>query len=346
MSKPEYRFRQRCRPGAVVLGTEVTVERRPALYGSALLEPLAATVLNVNDDDDNRHLDTLRLTRAGFEVVEAATGEEALLLAADSPPDLVLLDVSLPGMDGFEVCRRLKADPATAATPVLMLSGAFVSPGDRVRGLEGGADGYLTAPLDPAEMVAWVRAVLRLHRAESRGRAARAEADRAVADLRASEERFRLLADALPQIVWAAGPDGRTDYLNERWYEYTGLHPDSCAGQGWWEALHPDDKGPCREALDEAVRSGRPCQVEGRLMGRSGSHRWHLGRALPVRFGSGEVTRWFGTWTDIDDQKRAEDRLGGRSPSGRPSFPGRPRPCGAARPCSRGCSSSPPTPSS
>src|SRR5579884_2214917 len=104
-----------------------------------------ATILAVDDEPANRYARARGLRKAGFTVVEAATGAEALRLAADRP-DLILLDVNLPDLDGFEVCRRLKADPATAAIPILQTSAQRVGPEDRVQGLEGGADGYLVLP--------------------------------------------------------------------------------------------------------------------------------------------------------------------------------------------------------
>src|SRR5438132_574534 len=104
----------------------------------------AATILNVDDLDANRGALSRLLHGEGFRVVEAATGREALRLLGGKP-DLVLLDVQLPDLSGFEVCARLRADPATAPIPVLMVSGVAVSAADQVRGLEC-ADGYLVKP--------------------------------------------------------------------------------------------------------------------------------------------------------------------------------------------------------
>jgi CheY-like chemotaxis protein len=106
-------------------------------------------------------------------VEEAATGGEGLRLAAHHP-GLVVLDVNLPDINGFEVCRRIKAHPATAAIPVLHLSGAFVNPDDASRGLAGGADGYLTKPVDPQILIAWTKALLRSRRTEGGDPAAQA----------------------------------------------------------------------------------------------------------------------------------------------------------------------------
>jgi len=118
-------------------------------------------ILVIEDDPDIALSLRLKLERdGGFEVVTAHDGAEGLRLAIRQPPDLVLLDVNLPGMDGFEVCRHLRKEPATAATPVIMLT-ARIGESDRVAGLELGADDYITKPFSPKEALARVRAVLR-----------------------------------------------------------------------------------------------------------------------------------------------------------------------------------------
>ncbi len=124
-----------------------------------------ARILLVDDDAAKRYTIAKTLIRAGFGVQEAGSGSEALRLVA-SLPDLVILDVKLPDIDGFEVCRRIKSDPATAAIPVLHISTTFVDIEDKVHGLDSGADGYLTNVAEPMELIATVRALLRARRAE------------------------------------------------------------------------------------------------------------------------------------------------------------------------------------
>src|SRR6516162_5229643 len=123
------------------------------------------SILYVDDDADTRQAFGWLFRSAGFQVKEAATGSEALRLAEERP-DLVVLDVNLPDINGFEVCRRIKAGPGTHSIPVLHLSAVFVRSEDRTHGLEEGADGYLIKPIDPEELLAHVRALLRIHRAE------------------------------------------------------------------------------------------------------------------------------------------------------------------------------------
>src|SRR5215211_5923021 len=128
-----------------------------------------AAILHIEDDPANRYATGRILQREGFTVREAATGAEGLRLLSEEP-DLVILDVRLPDLSGFEVCRRIKADPATATIPVLHLSASYVTGEDQVTGLEGGADAYLVQPVDPDVLVATAKALLRLRRAEEKYR--------------------------------------------------------------------------------------------------------------------------------------------------------------------------------
>ena len=123
-------------------------------------------ILNVDDYGPGRHAKTKILTHAGFEVTEATTGEQTLRLATEKQPRLILLDVNLPDMNGLEVCRRIKSDPATSTIPILHVSATSIRPDDQASGLDNGADSYLTEPVEPAVLVATVKALLRAREAE------------------------------------------------------------------------------------------------------------------------------------------------------------------------------------
>ncbi|MBW4492056.1 MAG: PAS domain S-box protein [Oscillatoria princeps RMCB-10] len=127
------------------------------------------------------------------------------------------------------------------------------------------------------------------------------------ASAEASEQRYRTLAETIPQLVWSSLPDGRHDYFNQRWVEYTGMTLEQTEGWGWQPVLHPDDWQGCFDLWTQALRTGETYQVEYRLKRADGQYRWHLGRALPIRDREGQIVKWFGTCTDIDGQKRAEE---------------------------------------
>jgi PAS domain S-box-containing protein len=124
-----------------------------------------------------------------------------------------------------------------------------------------------------------------------------------------TETQFAILAESLPQLVWTTDPDGYHDYFNRRWYEFTGLDPDRSMGEGWTAIIHPDDIGRVLESWSHALSTGSPYEVEYRLRSAQQDYCWVLGRALPIRDLTGRIVRWFGTCTDINAQKKAEDAL-------------------------------------
>ena len=129
----------------------------------------------------------------------------------------------------------------------------------------------------------------------------------AEATLRASQEEQRLLAEAIPQQVWTARPDGTLDYVNARVSEYFGRSRDEIIGEGWMDVVHADDLALTLERWKHALATGEPYEVEFRLPRADGAYRWNLSRALPLRDASGAVVKWFGTNTDITERKLGEE---------------------------------------
>jgi len=128
-----------------------------------------------------------------------------------------------------------------------------------------------------------------------------------VAERKRMNERFSFLAEALPQQVWTAQPDGKLDYFNQRVLNYFGRTLEQMLGWGWQDVLHPDDLVVCMDCWSKSLETGEPYEIEFRLKNAAdGSYRWHLGRALPMYDSKGKIISWFGTNTDIDDYKRAE----------------------------------------
>jgi PAS domain S-box-containing protein len=131
------------------------------------------------------------------------------------------------------------------------------------------------------------------------------------ATIRKSELKFRTLADAIPQIVWTANPDGQIDFFNHRWFEYTGLTLEQSQTEGWQLLIHPDDMDKYMREWRKAIMTGDTYEMEFRLkravgLGKSkgNPYRWHLGRAVALRGSDGSVVKWFATWTEIESQKR------------------------------------------
>ncbi|HEU4457226.1 MAG TPA: PAS domain S-box protein, partial [Longimicrobium sp.] len=135
---------------------------------------------------------------------------------------------------------------------------------------------------------------------------ARKEAERRLAE---SEARLRFLSEMIPQMVWSTRPDGFHDYYNSRWFEYTGLSYEDSSGPGWMEVLHPDDRERAGRRWLHSLRTGEPYSIEYRFRRRDGEYRWFLGLAAPLRGVDGGIERWFGTCTDIQEQKDLERSL-------------------------------------
>lgn len=132
---------------------------------------------------------------------------------------------------------------------------------------------------------------------------------RSEAAVRESEARFEAIANSVDQMIWSTRPDGFHDYYNDRWYEYTGVPQGSTDGEAWNNVFHPQDQERAWAAWRHCLETGDPYHIEYRLRHNSGEYRWVIGRARPVRDINGSIERWYGTCTDIHDQKRAEDEL-------------------------------------
>jgi PAS domain S-box-containing protein len=130
--------------------------------------------------------------------------------------------------------------------------------------------------------------------------------------LRESEQRWRSLTEALPQLVWGAGPDGGCDYFSTQWTTYTGVAESELLGWRWMETLHPDDREPTRQFWTESVAGRQPYDVEYRIRRRDGMYGWFKTRGTPIRDSDDRIVKWFGTCTDISDRKRAEQALKAR----------------------------------
>ncbi|MFC2091376.1 response regulator [Elusimicrobiota bacterium] len=158
-------------------------------------------ILNVDDSGPTRITTTEILKNSGFAVVEASTGNEALELAKKQP-DLILLDVKLPDMTGFEVCTKLKSDKGTMRIPVVYLSGVYMDGSSIVKGLEGGAEGYLTRPIEESVLIAYLHVIIREKQARY--------------ELLKSEERFRSLIENAPAGIYYTDFDGNLIYANKK----------------------------------------------------------------------------------------------------------------------------------
>jgi PAS domain S-box-containing protein len=254
-------------------------------------------ILNVDDNDGARYAKTRILQGAGFKVVEAANGTDALAIVRRDDPALVLLDVKLPDINGIEVCRRIKAEPSSSCVLVLQTSAALTGRDDKIRGLEGGADNYLAAPIEADELVANVNALLRMRQTQD--------------DLRESEERFRQLTDTIEDVFWMFSvPDSKLVYVSPA-YEYLWGRSRAMLGQrpdDWLESVHPDHRATLAARWAD-LASSHHYDEEYRLLLPDGSTRWVRDRLRPVRNARDEVYRVARITSDISQRKEMEALL-------------------------------------
>jgi PAS domain S-box-containing protein len=259
-------------------------------------------LLQVEDLESDAALIVRLLKKAGYDIeserVEDATEMRRAL--ASRTWDVIIADYRLPQFDARAALRVLQE--TRRDIPFIVVS-ATIGEDVAVEMMRSGAQDYVIK----GSLARLAPAVER----ELREAGARLERRRAERALQESETRFRQLANAMPQIVWTADPEGRLEYCNERWSALTGHDPAvrSC-NESWELILHPDDRQLWRDTWSQSVRQGTPYEILYRMYDRHADcHRWYLGRAVPAFDYEGHIIRWHGTSTDIDKHKRLEDAL-------------------------------------
>jgi two-component system, cell cycle sensor histidine kinase and response regulator CckA len=263
------------------------------------------SILVVDDEFESRRLLTALLTAEGYEVRPADSGNLALATTAAHPPNLILLDIHMPGIDGFEVCRRLKESSETRDIPLMFLS-ATGQMSEKVEGLRLGAVDFVTKPFQREELLARVRTHLELGRL--RAHLEQQVAER-TAELRESEDRFRTIANAAPVLIWLAGPDKLCTFFNRGWLEFTGRSLEQELGDGWVSGLHPDDSQHSYEIYGSSFDARRPFQMEYRLRRHDGEYRWVLDKGVPRFSSQGVFEGYIGSCIDITDLKQSHDKM-------------------------------------
>jgi PAS domain S-box-containing protein len=246
-------------------------------------------ILHIEDDEAVRYVLSRVLQREGFQVQQAGTGEEGLKLARQAP-DLILLDIRLPDANGFDLCKVLKADPDTSSIPVLHLTSSYAGDEYLVAGLEGGADGYLTHPVEPIVLVATIRALLRARRAE--------------AEVRKSAQLWQTTFDAITDGVCLLDAEDRFLRCNRPMADLLGRDPQELAGTSGLPPLpgmiRPEEGWP----VERARKSRRRESIE-----LSAGDRWFEISSDPIFDEQGAFTGSVRIISDITGRKRTEEAL-------------------------------------
>ena len=244
-------------------------------------------ILIVDDNEAGRYATGRVLRQAGYDIVEACTGGEALRRVVEDRPDLVILDVRLPDINGVEVSGRIKAAPDTASIPVLQMSASAVDAGSRVAALDGGADGYISSPVEPAVLVATVRALLRIRTAEQA--------------LQESVEEWQATFDAIRDGVVLLDTEGAVRRSNAALGVLLQIGPEEIAGRGFDELIpRAQEEAPIAQVLAGRKRASMERALGERTFGIT---------IDPMCDPAGKLRGGVAIVTDVTERKQVEQRL-------------------------------------
>jgi PAS domain S-box-containing protein len=266
-------------------------------------------ILLVDDRPENLLALEGILEPLGQNLLYAHSGEDALRQLLQHDVAVILLDVQMPELDGFETASLIKQRERTRHIPIIFVTAISKDEQQVFRGYSAGAVDYVFKPFNPDVLRSKVAVFIELHeKSEELRRQAELLKEQELAELRReSEERYRFLAEAQPDQIWTATPSGELDYVNQRAMDYFAVSFTEMVEAGWTNVVHPEDLPRTLERWRRALATGQPYENELRLRRADGSYRWHLTRAVPMRDRRGDVIKWFGSNTDIDDRKRAEE---------------------------------------
>ena len=282
------------------------------------------TILVVDDELGSLKLLTTLLVAEGYQVRPADSGELALASAGAKPPDLILLDVFMPGIDGLEACRRLKADPRSRNVPVIFLSAAGEIE-QRAEGSRLGAVDFISKPFRREELLARVETHLELARlrtqleeevvkrtiglrlANEQLQLDLVSRPRAEGALRECDERFRYIADSAPVMIWVHGPDKAQRFYNKQVSTFTGRTIDDLIDRGCVPSIHPEDRDRCSALYLESWDARQGFQIHYRMRRADGEYRWVMTTAVPRQFDATQAGL-VGTIIDITDLQRAHEQ--------------------------------------
>jgi PAS domain S-box-containing protein len=271
---------------------------------------LQAAVLLVDDRPANLLALEAILQPLGLRLVRANSGEEALKQVLNQDFAVILMDVQMPGLDGFQTAKLIKDRPRSRHIPVIFLTAISKDPAYIFKGYEQGAVDYLLKPFDPQVLRAKVSVFVELWRRgevikENEAQLRRVEQERLQ---RIQDARYRSMIDSLPQCVFATRPDGSIYMWNRSWLAYSGLDDAAMERGEFRERLHPDDRERVEREWQVSTESGLPLETEYRLRRANGEYRWHLAKAMPEHDERGRIVGWICTATDVDELRSAREQ--------------------------------------
>ncbi len=260
-----------------------------------------AKILLVDDRVPNLFALKAIIEELDLTLVEAHSGDAALHCLLEDEFAVILLDVQMPGMDGFETARLIRMRKESRHTPIIFLTAHDTDRATIEKAYTLGAVDFLIKPLMPVVLLAKVRSFVELfqHKEEARRQA----------KLRESEHYFRLMADAAPVLIWISDVEKRCIWFNKPWLEFVGRRLDREIGSGWTANVHPDDVKRRQQCYTAAFDAREKFSLEYRLRRRDGQYRWLLDNGVPLSGSGGEFTGYIGSCIDITERKNAEETV-------------------------------------
>jgi PAS domain S-box-containing protein len=259
-------------------------------------------------------------------LIKAKSAKEALEVLLKTDVAVVLMDVSMPELDGFQLAAMIRQHPRFQRTAIIFVSAVHLTDLDQLKGYEHGAVDYISVPVVPELLRAKVRVFAELHRKTRQLETLNRELEQRVlerteelalkaelllqlnVELVEKNQELDAIVHTAPDIIFSRKADGSRDYISDRFYEFTGAAPGSANGFGWLDYVHPEDK---RKAMDDwllCVESGANYEAEYRMQAKDGNYRWFRARAVPIR-SDAKIVKWYGTCSDIHDSKVLEQSI-------------------------------------
>jgi PAS domain S-box-containing protein len=263
----------------------------------------------------------------GENLIKANSAREALEVLLNTEVAVVLMDVSMPDLDGFQLAAMIRQHPRFQRTAIIFVSAVHLTDLDQLKGYEYGAVDYISVPVVPELLRAKVRVFADLHRKtrqletlnrELEGRVLERteELERKAelllhlnTELTGKNQELDAIVRTAPDIIFSRQADGQRDYISDRFYEYTGAAVGSANGFGWLDYVHPDDKDQAMGQWMRCVESGANYEAEYRMRSANGAYNWFRARAVPIRDEAGNILKWYGTCSDIQDSKVLEQSI-------------------------------------
>ncbi|MFW9263755.1 response regulator [Nostoc sp. CALU 546] len=270
------------------------------------MEP-KVNILLVDDKLENLLALEAILEKLGENLVRATSGEEALRCLLHQDFAVILLDVQMPGMDGFETATLIRNRGRSRHTPIIFLTAFSTSDQMLFKGYALGAVDYLLKPLDPNILTSKVIVFVELFKKTEAVKQQAAQLVAVNTELRQSEERFRSLSTCSPVGIFEIDTEGGCKYTNPRYQAICGLKAAESLEKIWLESVHPEDKERAVASWSAYIREGRDYSEEFRFQTAHGSDRWVQVRSSPMLSGQGELLGYVGTLEDITERKQAEE---------------------------------------